>query len=84
MNHTRRAPSRSVPLPWILWSAILATALLAAYVHLLTSAVDRGETLRRHPAAAGPARASADPTSAPEPGLAPPIPPSHVALIVVP
>ena len=61
----------------------------AAYVHLLTSAMERGETLRRHQAGATLIRtANAAPDGpAADAGPArflPPIPQSHVALIVVP
>lgn len=65
--------------PWLLWGAALALALLAAYVHLLTSAVERAEAQHVAPPAGNrgaPAQgAQAMPT---------PIPDSHVAFIVVP
>ncbi|MBK1690477.1 hypothetical protein [Rubrivivax gelatinosus] len=64
--------------PWLLWGAALALALLAAYVHLLTSAVERAAAQR--PAGSGspgtpPGQAQALPA---------PIPDSHLAFIVVP
>lgn len=65
--------------PWLLWGAALALALLAAYVHLLTSAVERAAAQRAAPSsrpAGVPApSAQASPTT---------IPDSHVAFIVVP
>ncbi|MBZ8140915.1 hypothetical protein CLD22_13515 [Rubrivivax gelatinosus] len=66
---------------WLLWGAVLALALLAAYVHLLTAAVERAQSQRRPGAAAntGPQAQQAMQASA-----AVTIPDSHVALIVVP
>ncbi|MCK7494310.1 MAG: hypothetical protein MZW92_26340 [Comamonadaceae bacterium] len=89
-----------MPLPWVLWASVLAISLLAAYVHLLTSAIDRGEALRRHQAGGLIATANAaidgalnDAASglrgaaANDPSTVrslPPIPHTHHALIVVP
>lgn len=61
--------------PWLLFGASLGLALLAAYVHLLISAVEREAALRP-----GADRQGAPTAQAP----AASIPDSHLAFIVVP
>lgn len=75
-----RHPTRpkATTTPWLLWGGALALALLAAYVHLLTSAVERATAQRAAPAARPGAPAPAA-QAAPTP-----IPDSPVAFIVVP
>ncbi len=64
--------------PWLLFGAALALALLAAYVHLITSAVERAAA--QH---AAPATGNRTPSAGAQ-AMAAPIPDSHVAFIVVP
>lgn len=76
----KRPPIRlNATTPWLLFGAALALALLAAYVHLITSAVERAAARHAAPAAGSHGTPSADAQV-----LAAPIPDSHVAFIVVP
>ncbi|MBK1615860.1 hypothetical protein CKO44_20615 [Rubrivivax gelatinosus] len=77
-NNTIRPPLLNA---WLLWGAVLVLALLAAYVHLLTAAVERAQAQRR-PGAAATAGLQAPQTL--QASAAVTIPNSHVALIVVP